>query len=164
MDPRSPALPQTLAQQLQWGQRMFKHEEARRALAEINSAQKQLSDLQKKLGGNDVGLKSALTEAQSELSNILTIAKTPGQPVGLQQASQGLVSGLQVVESGDRPVPSQAIALFQASEEHVESRITQWIAFKHEKLPRLNQQLQHANLVPVAISEIEQEVQLLMTR
>lgn len=165
MDPRSPALPQTLAQQLQWGQRMFKQtEEARRALAEINSAQKQLSDLQKKLGGNDVGLKSALTEAQSELSNILTNAKTPGQPVGLQQASQGLVSGLQVVESGDRPVPSQAIALFQASEEQVESRITQWIAFKHEKLPRLNQQLQHANLVPVAISEIEQEVQLLMTR
>ena len=51
MDPRSPATPEVLAQQLQLGQQIFAETiEPRRALAEMGSVQKQLADIQKKLG------------------------------------------------------------------------------------------------------------------
>ncbi len=76
MDPRSPATPEVLAQQLQLGQQIYGETiEARRALAEIDSVQKQLGDIQRKLGQQKLGqqkmgtqnepLKSALAEAQS---------------------------------------------------------------------------------------------------
>ncbi len=165
MDPRSSATAGMLAEQLQWGHTMFKEtEKGRQALAEINSVQKQLSDLQQKLGAKDAGLKSALTAAQAELSNLLTNQKAPDQPRGLQDAYQGVASALQVVETGDRTVPAQAIELYQQSNKQMESRIAQWGDFKQTKLALLNQQLKNANLSPVAISEIEREVQFLMTR
>ena len=66
MDPRSAATPEVLAQQLQLGQQIFGETiEARRALAEINSVQKQLADTQQKLEQQktqSVQLKAALAE------------------------------------------------------------------------------------------------------
>jgi hypothetical protein len=165
MDPRSPATSKTLQQQLQTGQQMFAETlETRRALAEIASLQKQFTDLEPKVGENSV-IKQALADAQAELSKIVTGKGTvPGQTVGLQGAFTELTSALRVVESGDRDVPAQAIAVYNDSSQRIKAAIAEWSEFKTTKLPQLNQKLQEGNLAPIAISEIEQEVEFLMTR
>lgn len=165
MDPRSPAAPEILKQQLQLGQQMFADTlEARRALAEISSVQNQLADVEQKLGKQNPDLKAALTEAQLEISKILTKQETPVQASGLQDAYTELASALRVVESGDRAVPSQAIAVYQEASPRTKAGIAEWTTFKQKKLPGLNQKLRKKSLAPIAISEIEQEVQFLMSR
>ena len=166
MDPRSAASPEILEQQLQLGQQIFAETlEARRVLAEMASLQTQLGDLQQKVGEKDSAIKSALVDAQTEISNIETKPGSgPGQTRGLQDAFAGMASALRVVKSGDRAVPSQAIAVYDESNQRVKAAIAQWNAFKTTKVPRLNQKLAEANLAPIAISEIEQEVQFLMSR
>ncbi len=171
MDPRSAATPEVLAQQLQLGQQIFGQTiEARRALAEIGSVQKQLADIQQKLGQQKLGaqsapLESALAEAQSEIGNILTNKEHAAERgPGLQEANTGLASALRVVENGERAVPSQAIAVYQESGRQVKARIAEWAGFKQTKLAQLNQQLRAADFAPIAISEIEDEVEFLVSR
>ncbi len=166
MDPRSAATPETLQQQLQLGQQIFAETlEARRVLAEIASLRKQLGDLEQKIGEKDSAIKSALVDAQTEISKIeARPGAGPGQTTGLQDAFADMASALRVVESGDRAVPSQAIAVYDEAKQRVKAAIAQWNEFKTTKLPRLNQKLAGANLAPIAISEIEQEVQFLMSR
>jgi photosystem II stability/assembly factor-like uncharacterized protein len=166
MDPRSPATPETLQAQLQLGLQIFaESREARRALAEINSVQKQLEDAQQKLGDKNADLKSALTTAQADISKILSNKDAaPGQIAGLQSANTGLASALGVAEGGDRAVPSQAIAVYQESSKSAKASIAEWTTFKQSKLPSLNDQLRNGKLAPIAIAEIEQEVEYLMTR
>jgi hypothetical protein len=43
-------------------------------------------------------------------------------------------------------------------------RIAEWTQFKQTTLAQLNQQLREANLTPIAIAEIEQQVEFLMSR
>jgi photosystem II stability/assembly factor-like uncharacterized protein len=160
MDPRSPATPDELQQQLQLGQKIFAEAiEARRAIAEIGSVQKQLVDIEQKLGGRNPTLKAALAETQSEIAKITNKESTEKQPAAkpgsLQEAYTDLASALHVVEGGDRTVPSQAIALYQESSARVKEGIVQWRTFKQTKLPQLNQQLREGGLTPIAISEIE---------
>jgi len=69
-----------------------------------------------------------------------------------------------VVEGGDRAVPAQAIAVYEESSRRVKLGIAEWAKFKETKLPQLNQQLREGSLAPIAISEIEQEVEFLMSR
>ncbi len=171
MDPRSPATPEVLAQQLQLGQQIFGETvEARRAMTEVNSVQKQLTDIQQKVAQQKAGrqtarLKAALAEAQSRLANILANKEhTAAEGPGLQSAYTGLASALRVVEGGDRAVPSQAIAVYKESSQQVKARIAEWIQFKQTKLTQLNQQLRKANLAPVAITEIERQVDFLISR
>ena len=171
IDPRSPATPDALTQQLQLGQQIFGETiEARRALAEINSVQTQLADIQQKLGRQQLGaqsaqLKPALAEAQSGIGRILTNKEhTAAEGSGLQDAYTGLTSALRVVEGGDRVVPSQAIAVYRESSQQVKARIAEWIQFKQTKLAQLNQQLREANFAPIAIAEIEQQVEFLISR
>src|SRR6266478_3863276 len=158
MDPRSPATPEVLAQQLQLGRQMFGETvEARRALAEIASVQKQLGDIQQKLTSQSAQLKTALAESQSGIGKILTNKEhLADESPGLQDAYAGLASALRVVESGDRAVPSQAIAVYQESSQQVKARIAEWAGFKQTKLAQLNQQLREANFAPIAIAEIEE--------
>ncbi len=156
MDPRSPATPEMLRQQLQLGQQIFAEtREARRVLAEIASLRKHLADLEQKAGEKDPAIKSALAEAQTDISNIETKPGASGQAAGLQNAFADMVSALHVVESGDRAVPSQAIALYSESSQRVKAAMAEWSEFKGIKLPRLNQKLSDANLTPIATSEIE---------
>jgi hypothetical protein len=167
MDPRSPATPESLQQQLQLGQQIFAAaQEARRALAEINSVQKELGEVEQKLGEKNPALKSALADAQSELSKILLnkelTHERPG--AGLQSGSSELASALRVVESGDRAVPSQAISVYKESSQYVKEGIAEWSNFKQTKLAQINQKLREESLPPIAISEIENEVQFLMSR
>jgi len=166
MDPRSPAIAQVLAQQLKLGQQMFGETiEARRGLAEITSVQKQLGEVQQKLGAQSSKLKSALAEAESAINKILTNKEhAADQNPGLQDACTGLASALRVVESGDRAVPSQAIAVYQESSQQVKGRIAEWARFKQTRLAQLNQQLREANVAPIAVAEIEEQVEFLTSR
>jgi photosystem II stability/assembly factor-like uncharacterized protein len=171
MDPRATASPEELAQQLQLGRQIFGETiEARRALAEIGSVQKQLSDIQSKLSQRHSGtqgapLESVLVEVQADIGSILT-SKGHSADIGpgLQDAYNALASSLRVVESGDRAVPSQAIAVYRESSQPIKARIADWLRFKQTRLPQLNQQLQDANLEPIAIAEIEEQVEFLMSR
>ena len=75
-----------------------------------------------------------------------------------------MASALRAVESGDRAVPSQAIAVYKESSQQLKARIAEWTSFKQVKLPPLNQKLREGNLAPISISEIEQEVEDLISR
>jgi photosystem II stability/assembly factor-like uncharacterized protein len=163
MDPRSPATAEILQQQVQLGRKIFAETvEARRALAEISSVQKKLADIERKLGQDSV-LKPILADAQSELSNILS-RKENSEEVGLRGAFTNLASALHVVEGGDRAAPSQAVALYKESSQQVKADISEWSEFTKVKLPELNQKLSEGGVAPVAISEIQEEVQLLMSQ
>jgi hypothetical protein len=139
--------------------------QARRALAEIASVQTQLADTQQKLGEADPQLQSLVAEAQSEIGKILTKKDVgPKTTLGLQEAYGDLASALLVVEGGDRAVPSQAIAVYQESSQQIKTRMAEWMEYKRTNLPRLNQKLRDGKLAPVAISEVEREVEFLMSR
>ena len=166
MDPRSPATPEILQQQLRLGQQIFAEvREARRALAEIGSVEKQLADIEQMVDEKHEALKPALADAQLEIAKIRSNQEiTPQQPGGLQDRYIELTAALRVVKGGDRAVPSQAIAVYKESSQQVKEGIVQWTAFKQTKLPQLNQKLREGNLAPIAISEIEQDVEYLMSR
>jgi photosystem II stability/assembly factor-like uncharacterized protein len=165
MDPRSPATLEVLQQQQQVGLQAFAETiEARRALAEIGSVQKQLADVEQKLGEQNSTLKSALAGSQAEIAKILSDKQASQQPGGLQDGYSELTAALRVVEGGDRAVPSQAIALYKESSQRVKEGIAKWTIFKQSKLPQLNQKLREGKFDPIAISEIEQEVEFLMSR
>ena len=156
MDPRSPATPAILKQQLETSLKIFGESmEARRALAEMTSVQKKLAEAQDKAGQNPA-LKDALKAAQDEVGKMLT---NKGDTPGLQEASSDLASALRVVQSGDRAVPSQAIELYQEASAHTKTRLKEWAGFKQNALPRLNDQLKQANLEPIAVAKIECEAQ-----
>jgi hypothetical protein len=171
MDPRSPASSEVLAQQLQLGRQIFAETmEAWRALAEMDSVQKQLADIRKKLGQEksetqNALVLSALTDAQSAIGKlVINKEHAATEAPGLQDAYTGLASALRVVESGDRAVPSQAIAVYKESSQQAKTCIAEWNQFKQRELAQLNQQLGKANLAPIAIAEIEREVDFLMSR
>jgi hypothetical protein len=166
MDPRSPATAEVLSQQFQLGKQIFEETmETRRAMAEINSIQKQLAEAQQKSEAQRADIKAALAEAQSSLTKILT-GKQGSQELGrgLQDAYKDLASALRVVEGGDRFAPSQAIAVFNESSLQIKTRVEDWTSFKQTKLPELNRQLRQANLPPIAIAEIEEELEFLSSR
>jgi photosystem II stability/assembly factor-like uncharacterized protein len=173
MDPRSPATPEVLKRQLELGQQIFGETiEARRALAEISSVQKKLADVHRKLDQRldqkpepkleqrksetqDVQLKLAVEKAQAALVKILTDKKTDGGgTAGLTDANVALASALRVVESGDREVPAQAIAVFQEASQQVKARIAEWTQFKQTVLSPLNEELRKSNLAPIAVGGI----------
>jgi photosystem II stability/assembly factor-like uncharacterized protein len=162
MDPRSPATPRDLEQQLQLGRQIFAEAvRGRRALAQIRSVQKQLSDLDQKLDGAHADLKSTISRLETEIRQIL--ADTEGSAsnaIGLENASAGLTSALAVVESGDRAAPSQAVALYHESSQALKLRIADWNHFQTTRLPQLNQQLHQGNMPPIAISEIAEDADL----
>ena len=163
MDPRSAATPAELAQQFQLGQRIFTDTlRSRRALAEMGSIQKQLSGLQPKVE-QQTDLKASVAQALSQMHKILD-GEDSSAGTGLEKANDALTSALKVVEGGDRTVPSQAITLYEQASQAMNQRSKEWSEFKKNQLPELNRKLQGANLAPIAIAEIEREVEYLMTR
>lgn len=166
MDPRSEATPAMLVEQFRLGRQMFEETiDARRALAEINSAQKRLSDALQKAAAQPVEFKSELSDAQSALTQIVTNKAYPQQQTeGLQDAYRGIASALRVVESGDRSTPSQAIELYKQSSEHLKLRLTEWSAFKEKTLPAINRRLQEANLAPINLAEVDEDAEWLATQ
>jgi hypothetical protein len=104
-----------------------------------------------------------LTEAQSAIARILTNKNEPDAP-GLNDAYTNLATVLRVVEYSDRAVPSQAIAAHDEASREVKARTADWTSFKQTKLVELDRRLQDAGLAPITISEIDREVEYLMTR
>jgi photosystem II stability/assembly factor-like uncharacterized protein len=166
MDPRSPASAAVLAQQFELGKKIFDETvQTRRALAEINSVQKQLTQERTNAAAKSGEIKTAITDAESAVGKILHGSQNPQAPEqGLQNAYSDLASALRVVENGDRTAPSQAIAVYEQASQQIKARLAEWTAFKQTKLPELNQQLRQANLTPIAIAEIEQEVEFLSSQ
>ncbi len=162
MDPRSPATTRDLEQQLELGRQIFAEAmRSRKVSAEIKSVQKQLSELEQKLGEDHADLKTAASQLETEIRKIQTgnEAAAPNG-IGLANATAGLASSLAVVESGDRAVPSQAIALYHESSQALKLRIADWNHIKTNWLPQLNQHLRQSNLPPIAISEIAEGADL----
>ena len=161
MDPRSPATPRDLEQQLQLGRQIFAEAvHGRRVSAEIRSVQKQLSELQPKLSGH-AEIKAAVSQLEAELRRIVAGSEdSSANAKGLETAASGLGSALAVVESGDRAVPSQAVDLYHESSQALKLRLADWNHVKTNWLPQINQHLRQSNLPPIAVSELAEEVQL----
>jgi len=162
MDPRSAATPEELAKQLDLGRQVFVGTiRSRQALAEMQSVQKQLGDL--KLDAARTELKAAVTQIQTEITQIIDGNASNGS-MGMKEANSGLSAALGVVESGDRAVPSQAIAVYEQSDQAMKARLAEWSQLKTGRLAQLNDQLKQAKLTPIAIAEIEREVEYFMSR
>jgi hypothetical protein len=84
--------------------------------------------------------------------------------MGLEEANTALTAALHVVESSDRPAPSQALVLYAQAHENSSARVEEWSALKKGPLADLNRRLKAQGATPIAISEIEREVYYLMTR
>jgi photosystem II stability/assembly factor-like uncharacterized protein len=162
MDPRSSATPRDLEQQLQLARQIFAEAmRSRKVSAEVKSVQKQLSELEQKLGGDHTDIKTAVSQLETEIRKVQTGNEAaPPNRIGLASASAGLASSLAVVESGDRATPSQAIALYRESSQALKLRIAEWNHIKTNWLPQLNQHLRQSNLPPIAINELAEEPDL----
>jgi photosystem II stability/assembly factor-like uncharacterized protein len=159
MDPRSSATPQELEQQLKLGQQIFTETiESRRLLAEINSVEKQLSDLEPKLTGR-ADLEASASRAKQKIKDILSGSdkerSTLSETAGLETANTGLAAALRVVESSDRAFPSQAIEVFQTANAAFKSAADSWNAFRTSTLPLLNQHLEKENLPPIPAAKAQ---------
>ena len=160
MDPRSPATAEVLAQQLQLGRKIFGEIiTARRTQAEIASVQKQLREVRKQPAAQSSSLAPALDEALAGIDRILTNKGRADARPGLQDAYTSLTSALRVVNSGDRAVPSQAVAVFNESSQQVKARIAEWEQFKQTSLAPLNQKLRDSKVAPIKIADIEQQAE-----
>ncbi len=159
MDPRSPATQAELQEQFKTSYAIFQSSlESRRALAEIASVTDKLSDA---AGKPDL---QAMSKALLlSLEALLSGASAP-QGMGLEQANTELSAALNVAESSQRAVPSQAMQVYQEASEASVARTAAWQKLKDGPLARLNQRRQSEGLAPVAIAEIEREVYYLMTQ
>ncbi len=163
MDPRSVATPAELEKQFELGRQIFAGTiRSRKALAEMQSVQTQLSGL--KLDAAPAEIKAAVKQVQAEITKIIDGGAEPGGSIGLKEANSGLSAALRVVESGDRAVPSQAIVVYEQSDQAMKARMAEWTQLKAGRLAQLNDQLKQAKLTPIAIAEIEREVEYLISR
>ncbi len=158
MDPRSTATPQDLTQQVKLGRQIFTEAiNARKALSAIRNVQKQLADLQPKVQ-NHVNVKASTGLASAELK--IMISGVSSGDMGLDKANSGLSAALRVVESSDRPLPSQALEVYGESSAAAKLALAKWNDFKAKRLPELNHQLEGAGMPPVgAATQIQGESQ-----
>ena len=157
MDPRSPATQEVLRKQLELARQIYGEVvEAQRTLAAIKTVQKQLNGLQENVALQNADLKARLAEAQSILNRIvlhqMVASEADGSEhdLGLQDASRNLASALRVVESGDRPTPAGAMAVYNEATDQMKARVGEWMTFKQMTLPTLNERLRQAGLPSVA--------------
>jgi hypothetical protein len=162
MDPRSTATPEELQKQFELGRMIFADAmRSRQKLAEIQAVQKQLSGVKMDAGHGDI--KATVSQVQGEIKRITDGEETAGS-MGLTQASSALSAALRVVESSDRAIPTQAMAVYEQGNQAMKTRIAEWTQLKAGSLKQLNDQLKQANLAPIAIAEIEREVEYFMSR
>ena len=158
MDPRVPATTAELQENFATTYKIFSDSlEARRALAEIESVKTQLT--------KNTPNKPALTaQSKTLLAAIESITSGSDKSIGLDQANTELTAALNVAESSDRAIPSQALEVYAEASAASSARVKEWAALKQGPLAKYNQQLKSANLAPIAISLIEREVHILMTQ
>ena len=155
MDPRVKATTAELQQNFATTYQIFAASlQARRALAEIESVRGQLT--------KNAFSNPRLAQQQKEL--LASIDAIAGGSLGLEQANSEITSALNVAESSDRGIPSQAMQVFSEASAASSVRIKKWAELKKGALAQFNEQLKGEKLAPIAISEIEHEVYVLMTQ
>jgi photosystem II stability/assembly factor-like uncharacterized protein len=165
MDPRSQATKDELDEQQRLGLEIFAEvRRSRRTLAEIGAVKKRLDDLKAQLAGKHPELLPQITRLEAAITSIEKGNREPVETMGLETASTGLASALRVVESSDRTVPSQAIELYQQSDEAAKAGIADWTKLKSTQLAQLNGALQKVGVSPVQISQIERAVEYLTSK
>ncbi|MGA2416167.1 MAG: hypothetical protein ABSF59_17060 [Candidatus Sulfotelmatobacter sp.] len=154
MDPRSSATPEILQQQWQLAQQIFAETiDARSSLAEMVSAQAKLDEVLQKLDEKSSAFKASLQDAQAQIARIVGKNElSPEKIPGLQDAYSDLASALHVVEGGNRPIPSQVLALYQESSQRVRAGIADWKRLKEVNLQKLNQKLREEGLAVIPAS------------
>ena len=164
MDPRSQATKAELDEQQRLGLEVFAGaRRSRRALAEIGAVKKHLGDVKAQLAGKNPELLPQITSLEAAITSIEKGNKEPVETMGLETANTGLASALRVVESSDRTVPSQAIELYQQSDEAAKARLAEWTKLKNTQMVQLNDALRKAGMAPIQTSAIEREVEYRMS-
>jgi hypothetical protein len=98
-----------------------------------------------------------LQDAQSSSEKILENKQSGAQDdSGLQDANTALATTLRAVETSDRPIPSQVIAVYDRAGARARAGIAAWKRIKQTNLLELNSQLQESCLAPVNIPDIEE--------
>ncbi len=167
MDPRSAHTPASLTTQMQTAQMIFIDSlQSRKALAEINSVQEQLAAARRNVPASNAALSAEVAAVEAALGKIAAREDQGFYPKtwSLVSANAGLSSALSVVEEGERTPPAQAMEVYKASKDVAAAKEAEWAKLKANELATLNQHLQAANVTPVAISEIQEQVDYLMTR
>jgi photosystem II stability/assembly factor-like uncharacterized protein len=166
MDPRSPATTATLDQQYALAMSIFDAAvKSRKAMAELQSVSTELTQLLGDKSTADASDREAIKEAQEQLKQMEGgDDAADGKEQGLSQATAGLGVALEMVESGDRQAPEQAVTIFHQMAKASSAEIARWEHYKQTELPRLNQRLKRSGLGTVEISAIEEEVHYAMTR
>jgi photosystem II stability/assembly factor-like uncharacterized protein len=164
MDPRSQATSAQLAEQQRLGLEIFGQARlARRALAEIAAVKKSLGDVKPELAGKNPELLAEVTNLEKAITRIEKGSQGAIATIGLEAVSAALAAALRVVEGGDRTTPSQALELYRESDEAAKADVAEWTKLKSTQLPKLNDALHKEGIAPVQISEIENELEYLMS-
>ena len=163
-DPRSAASPEQLADQFATAVRIFRDSLAcRRALAEIAEVEGRLS---KALAAP--GARAPRAPANPAAGRAKALQGALGNLVegsaGLEAANGQLTSALNVVESSDRPAPTQALTVYDVARAAAQVKLAEWEKIKNGPLADLDRQWQAEGIAPLAIREIEHQVDDLMTR
>ncbi len=149
MDPRSPATKAELDEQQRLALEIFgKARRARKILAEIGAVESRLSDVKAQLATKNPGLLSQVAAVEAAITKIEKGSEAPIAITGLETASAGLAAALRVVEGSDRTLPSQAIELYQQSDEAAKARMAEWAKLKTTQLAQFNDALQKAGVRP----------------
>ncbi len=166
MDPRCAATPAVLNDQYRLGKEIFTQTlNSRGALAEIDSTLSALANFKPEQMAQHPELSGQMKELQADLAHIWEgdAGKRP-DITGLGDANAGLDSALNGVEGGDRVIPSQILLIYQQSKAEANKQIAAWNTEKKTRLAAFNAALQKAGIAPIAISEIEEEVEELKSR
>jgi photosystem II stability/assembly factor-like uncharacterized protein len=167
MDPRTSATPATLAVRFQTGKEILLASlQSRKALAEINSVQEQMDTISKLIPADNSALKGEVVTLETSLRSLMGRDDQGLDPDkwSLVTANSGLNSALGVVDVSERVPPSQAMEVYRMAKKSAAINEARWTAIKTHELSDLNQHLQAANVTPIAIAEIEEQVDYLMTR
>jgi photosystem II stability/assembly factor-like uncharacterized protein len=153
MDPRSPATAAELNEQLRLGLEIFAEaESSRKALAELGAVRKSLRQIETQSLKHQERLLSEVAEMDATIQQIESgQATTSGAITGLRQANMGLAAALQVVESGDRAAPSQALDLYHQADQAAKAAMANWQELKSNRLPKLNEALSKTGLAAIAV-------------
>ncbi len=164
MDPRSTATATVLEQQLELALEIFAEvRRSRQAMMELKAVSSSLGKLKEQLKGQPQLLTSA-EKLEAAIGAIGKGNKTNPEAMGLETANSGLQSALRVVEGGDRTTPQQAIEVYRLSDEAAKTRIAEWNKLKSGQLTEFNHAVERLGLKPIAISELEDSIEFLLSQ
>ena len=170
MDPRVDAPPQIIDRQFTLAESIYAQTlSSRKAMAELESVETQLMKLDSISQNNPPDLTQAIHGALAKLRQIKggddenDVQKSKDQ-IGLAKANAGLATALQVVESGHRAAPAQALEILSSMSTSARKDIESWQQFKTTELSGVNAVLLRANRPPLQIAAIEEQVHYAMTR